>query len=239
MSNVIKVENLSRSFGSLDAVDGVSFEVDEKETVGIIGPNGSGKTTIFNLITGALSVDEGKIFLRNEDVTDLSRWERVRKGVIRMFQTPQLFEELSVRENISVPGRENKIRGSLSHAWGLYEELEDILGEEVMEKETKNLSLIETRLVELYQKISSSPDILLADEVFAGLTEDQSDVVRDNLESLRKSEGLSIVIIDHSLGEVKKSCDRVLVLNKGSFIAEGSYEECINDEAVRNAYLKG
>jgi branched-chain amino acid transport system ATP-binding protein len=240
MSRLLEVHELSKKFGGIMALSRLSFHVDEGETLGLIGPNGSGKTTTFNLIMGELSQDEGEIRFQGRDISRFPTQERVKAGIARTYQIPRPFGDLTVTENIRVglmpdniihvmtmktqQGQEEKIGESVG------------LGARELSMCPFELSMGNLRRLELAKAIATNPRLLLLDEVFAGLTvgeiADLSELVQE-----KKREGLTYIIVSHDLRSLAPLVDRVVVVCFGELIAQGSFESVINDEKVKEAYL--
>lgn len=241
------MEELTKAFGGIRAVDKIDYEARGDEIDGIIGPNGAGKTTFFNLITGTLAPDEGKIVWDEKDITDYTEHERSELGISRTFQITNLFNNMSVYENILL----GVIRTFNEH-WnfktdkgkiqGLRPKVEDhfeILGLEKQKINMKlnNLSYPDQRMMELALAFSRDPDLLLLDEPFAGLTGEtigkMKEIIRDSAKEMK------IILIDHKLPEVVDLTDRVTVMNQGKILTQGKPEEVQGDEKVQEVYIGG
>lgn len=236
---VLNVENLTRSFGGLTAVDGVAFCVEENEIVGLIGPNGAGKSTTFNLIMGTLEPDEGTIEYRGEPIEDLAPHERVQRGLGRTYQTPKQFDEFTVRENVRCCMLPNSISVS-TQLDGYNDRADEIIDRVALEDQADvlpaKLTPGELRRLEIAKALATDPDLLLLDEVFAGITKDEAEDLAGLIRTLQ-SEGFSFLIVDHVMDVLMPLVDRTVVLNFGEKIAEGTADEVITDETVRKVYL--
>lgn len=236
---VLNVENLTKSFGGLTAVDEVTFCVEENEIVGLIGPNGAGKSTTFNLIMGKLEPDTGTIAYHGERIDDLPPHERVRRGLGRTYQTPKQFQEFTVRENIRACMLPNSISvGTQLEAFG--KRADKILGRVGMADRAgarpDELTPGELRRLEIAKALATDPEILLLDEVFAGITKDEAEDLAGLIRTLQ-SEGLTFLVVDHVMDVLMPLVDRTVVLNFGEKIAEGTAEEVVGNETVRQVYL--
>ena len=231
----LEVQNLTKSFGGLTAVKDLSFSVDEGEIVGIIGPNGAGKTTTFNLITGFTVPDKGSIFFRNQSIYGKYPEEICARGIFRTFQSAQSFPELTVKENVLIASmlRQPSLRLASKEA-------EEILVKmEMAEKQgikTKYLTIPEKKRLELTKGLATHPRIMLLDEVMAGLLPMEIDPSVQIISQLRAG-GITFVIIEHVMKVIMSISDRVIVLNYGEKIAEGTPKEVSNMPNVIEAYL--
>ena len=233
----LRLEGVTRRFGGLLAVDSLDIAIAEHEMLGLIGPNGSGKTTVINLISGALGNDAGRILLYGEEVSGRPANAIARKGIARTFQIVRMLPGLSVLENVCAGGHAGYRR-----RWGA--ELEDfaaallarvgLAGAE--SAPVSALTYIDQKRVELARALASEPRVLLLDEWLAGLnpTELQSGFAL--IESLR-AEGRTIVVVEHVMDAIRSLCDRCVAMNGGAKIAEGTPAEVLADAEVIRAYL--
>lgn len=240
MSKLLEVRELSKRFGGILALSRLSFHVEEGETLGLIGPNGSGKTTSFNLIMGELRQDAGEILFQGKDISKYQTQERVKAGIARTYQIPRPFSEMTVTENIRVGIMPDKIMRVMTMR--APHEQERKIGESVgltdyeLSTYPYELSMGNLRRLELAKAIATNPRLLLLDEVFAGLTVGEiADL--SNLLQQKKREGLTYVIVSHDLRSLAPLVDRVLAVCFGELIAQGSFEGVINNEKVKEAYL--
>jgi len=231
---LLRVDNLSKRFGGITAVNKLSFVVHRGERLGIIGPNGSGKSTLINIISGIYKADDGGIFFEGKKITKLKPWEILRLGIARTFQIPTVFKELTLLENVAFPicfGRPTYLSEALNKARELIAEY-GLDGE----KKASELTLYEERLVEVLRVLSIKPKLLLIDEVLSGLTAQEAmelcDIIVKNTE-----ENCSIVWVEHRIKELTKYVDRLMVLNYGVKIAEGPPQEVVNNKTVVEAYI--
>ncbi|MCZ6604073.1 MAG: ABC transporter ATP-binding protein [Alphaproteobacteria bacterium] len=233
----LEVRDAHKTFGGLVAVDALSFDLAEHEILGLIGPNGSGKTTVMNLISGALKPSSGEIRLFGEDIAGARANAIARMGVARTFQIVRMLMSMSILENVMAGG----VFGHV-HRWG--EELEDHarmvlervgLGGDV-HAPVATLTYIDQKRVELARALASDPKVLLLDEWLAGLTRSELKVGIDLVEKLR-TEGRTIIIVEHVMDAIRSLCDRCVVMNSGAKIAEGSPAHVLADHEVIRAYL--
>jgi branched-chain amino acid transport system ATP-binding protein len=234
---ILEVMDLTRRFGGLVAVDGMSFAVHEREVMGIIGPNGSGKTTIMNLISGLLAPNAGTILLDGRSVGGLPAHEVARRGVGRTFQLVRVLPGLSVIDNV--------IAGAVfgyRRRWGAEAErfalsLIERLG--IGDKRHVSvgaLTYIDHKRVELARALAGEPRVLLLDEWLAGLNPTELETGIDLVASLRR-EGRSIILVEHVMDAIRSLCDRCVVMNSGRRIAEGTPAAVLSDAEVIRAYL--
>lgn len=244
--SLLKIENVSRRFGSIVAVDGVSMTVQPGELRAVIGPNGAGKTTFFNLISGFLTPTSGRIIFDNEDVTTMLPARRVWRGIARTFQITEVFPELSVRENLRIAvevasgyqlspwlsrGADAKVRARITDlldASGLAPNAERLVGE---------LSHGDQRATEVMMALALNPRLLLLDEPTAGMGDQETYNVTRLIRKLHKDQKLSIVLIEHDMRVVFHLADFITVLAEGKMLAEGTPQEIAQNEAVQTAYL--
>lgn len=252
MTNLMVVDGLTRRFGGLVAVDDVSFTLAEGEILGLIGPNGAGKTTCFNLITGFQHPNSGQILLNGKQVQGLRPFEIAREGMVRTFQHTTVFPKLSVHENLMFGGYLRDARTPLGAFFGTpahraaTRALKDRVGEvlALFEMEGRrdalaaDLSYGELRHLEIALAMMAGPKILLLDEPAAGLNPHESEALRRRILALRDA-GHTIVLIEHNMNLVMGCCDRLVVLNFGKRIAEGSPETVRRDPRVVEVYLGG
>ena len=236
-THALTATSVTKRFGGLVAVDNMSFTLEEKEVLGLIGPNGSGKTTMMNLISGAFKQTAGHIGLYGETISGIGASRVATKGVARTFQLVRMLPAMTVLENVSAGG-------VFGHArrWG--KELEDhsrkLLARvglpNAAELPVSALTYIDQKRVELARALASDPKILLLDEWLAGLNPTELNIGIALIEQLRK-EGCTIIIVEHVMHAIRSLCDRCIVMNSGSKIAEGTPAEVLADQGVIRAYL--
>ncbi|MGM9474478.1 ABC transporter ATP-binding protein [Pseudarthrobacter sp. YS3] len=234
-STLLKVDNVSKRFGGVQAVGGVSLELKHGEIIGLIGANGAGKTSFFNLISGMHFPDSGTVEFDSDDITRLDTASRARCGIGRTFQVVRPFKGMTVAENVMVPLLVNdaSVKTARKRAAELLEEL-SIGG--LAPKPAESLTLAQRKRVEVARALATGPKLLLLDEVLAGLN---SREVIDVLPFVAKvrDRGVSILMIEHLVSAVMEVSDRILVLDHGVVISEGLPNEVVNDPKVIAAYL--
>ena len=244
--SLLQVQNVSRRFGSLIAVRDISMTVEPGELRAIIGPNGAGKTTFFNLITGFLQPTAGRIVFDGHDVTDLLPARRVWRGMARTFQVTEVFPELSVRENLRIPvevAAGFRLRPWLSRSEdqkvrSLVAELLDMGGiADKAERQVGELSHGDQRATEIMMALALRPRLLLLDEPTAGMGDQETYEITQLIRRLHKDSKLTIVLIEHDMRVVFHLADRIMVLDQGKFLAEGTPPEIAANQAVQTAYL--
>ncbi len=244
--SLLRVENVSKHFGSLVAIKNVSMTVEADELRAIIGPNGAGKTTFFNLISGFLRQSSGRIIFDGEDISDLLPALRVWRGIARTFQVTEVFPELSVRENLRIPvevasgfrlrpwlsrGADKAVRarvGNLLDMGGLAGKSDRLVGE---------LAHGDQRATEIMMALALEPRLLLLDEPTAGMGDQETYEITQLIRRVHKDDRLTIVLIEHDMRVVFHLADRITVLDQGSLLAEGAPKEIAANEAVQSAYL--
>jgi branched-chain amino acid transport system ATP-binding protein len=234
----LQVEGLCKSFGGLRAIRDLDFSVEEGEIVGVIGPNGSGKTTALNLLTGFLRPDSGKVTFRGEDITGLPRYRVSQKGVARTFQLVKPFLEFTALENVMV-GRAygHSPAGSLEKAAEESVEILDRVGLAGRARViVKDLTVMQRKRLELARALAAKPYLLLLDELMAGLNAREAEEACGLIRQIRQSK-ITIIVVEHIVKAVCGLSDRVFVLNMGEKIAEGPPDDVIRDPNVIDLYL--
>ena len=234
---VLDVQRVSKRFGGLLAVDQLSFSVREHEMLGLIGPNGSGKTTMMNLISGALKPTEGDIFLGDEMISDRPARAIARAGVARTFQLVRILPSLSVIENVmagAVFGHKRMWGRALrKHA---ERQLERVGMAHAVDRPTSALTYIDEKRLELARALAADPTILLLDEWLAGLNPTELQTGIELIRSVRE-EGRTVILVEHVMDAIRSLCDRCVVMSNGIKIAEGTPGEVLSDKEVIRAYL--
>jgi len=237
MTAVLEVKEVSKRFGGLQAVAQVSFEAAEGEIVGLIGPNGAGKTTLFNLIDGVYKPDSGRIFFRGRDVTGQPPYVLARLGMGRTHQVVRPLNELSVRENVMVGACFGRRNLDLRRAAARADEVLNLVGLASRADQLASvLNVAQKKRLELARALASDPDLLLLDEVLAGLNPAEITAMLDTIRQVRQS-GVTIVIIEHVMHALMNISDRVVALDYGKQIAAGTPAEVARDAQVIEAYL--
>jgi branched-chain amino acid transport system ATP-binding protein len=247
---LLQVDSLSKYFGGVKAVDGVSFELEKGEILALIGPNGAGKTTCFNVVNGLLPPSAGRVFLEGEDLTPLPPYRRARRGLARTFQNIQLFGGMSVMENVLAGGHLRRRTGTLAALLPLpgvrqaearardgAEEWLNLVGlADKADWPADALAYGEQRRLEIARALAQQPKLLLLDEPAAGLNPRETEDLMALLANLRDL-GITLFIIEHDMNLVMGLSDRIVVLDQGQVIATGEPKEIRNDPRVIEAYL--
>lgn len=240
MTAAIEIRNLVKRFGGLTATNDLSFDLATGESLGLIGPNGAGKTTVFSQIMGEIKQTSGTITLFGDEISNLSTAQRIARGVSRTYQVPRPFSDLTVRDNIAVGLMPNSIRGLLFR--GSDRAREDELAQAVgfqpadLDKAASELAMGDLRKLEFARTLATGAKVLLLDEVFAGLTSGEVAMIAELIQSLR-AQGFTFLMVSHDLPAMEPLVDRVIAIERGELIAEGSFAEVLADDAVRASYL--
>ena len=235
---ILAVTNLTKRFGGFVALDGVDVSLGDKERLGLIGPNGSGKTTLINCISGALFNEQGKVNFEGSDITGTTASSRARLGIVRTFQIPRPFRSMTIIENLLIP-MEYAASGRLESRNLRDQAMEflEIVGlQDRADENSANLTQIDMRRLELARALSAKPSLLLSDETMAGLSSSEVDEVLDMLFALNER-GVAVIMIEHIMRAVMKYSERIVVLDAGKKIADGSPDEIVNNRDVERAYL--
>lgn len=243
---MLHAEKVSLSFGGVHAVVEVDIDVHEREIYAIIGPNGAGKTSFFNALTGYFFPESGRVSFLGEDITRTPNYARIARGMSRTFQTPSIFPELTVYENVAL-GVHSKmgIAGSLRGLGALKKEtdvrVDELLGfvnlQRWKETQVASLSHGSQRLVEIAACLSVNPTLVLLDEPTAGLAEADTARVMEVVRDLRDRLGLTVVFVEHNMRFVSSLADTVMVMDRGRVLLRGGPKEVLDDSRVREAYL--
>jgi branched-chain amino acid transport system ATP-binding protein len=242
---VLRVTDLKKSYGAIQAVAGVSFEVMPGEIFGVIGPNGSGKTTMFNSVLGQITPDAGSIELNGKNITGLSPLELSRRGVGRTFQTLQVFGKMSVRDNLIVAAQEHQgtmaSRMLASGDSGLGAKADAMIDQfritHVAHKKAGELSYGQQKLVDIAMAFMSEPALVLLDEPCAGVNPSLVGGISSLLKELNKTRAGSFIVIEHNMDFVMDLCHRIMVMVEGKVMAIGSPAEIRANKQVLDAYL--
>jgi branched-chain amino acid transport system ATP-binding protein len=251
---LLSVRGLTRRFGGVVALDQLSFELEPGRILGLIGPNGSGKTTFFNVLTGIYPADEGEIAFAGAAITNLAAQETYARGITRTFQRSRLCLPLTVFDNIALGNhkrlehglwfnliRRRALRREFDEVYAAARELVAIfdrpLADRMLEP-TAGIPMIDRRRVEICRALVSRPRLLLLDEPSAGMTHDETRRLMDDILEVRRRFGdLTIILIEHEMSVIGRVTDRCIVLNYGRKLAEGTYAEVAAEPSVRQAYL--
>ena len=236
---MLKCTEVSKRFGGLQALKKVDLTVNINEITGLVGPNGSGKSTLLNLISGVYNPDSGKIMFLNEDITKLPPYKICAKGITKTAQTVQSFPEMTAVENVltSVLFNQKKSAEKIESLPKARELLGFVgLGKEKFDVPAKNLNVVELRRIQLAKALATSPKLLLLDELLTGLTPAECDQAIELIKLINK-QGVTVLIVEHVMRVIMGLCDRVVVLQHGEKICEGTPKEVCNDENVVKVYL--
>jgi len=232
---MIKVDNLYKSFGKVEAVKGISFEVRDGEITGLLGPNGAGKTTTFNMIAGGVKPSEGEVFLGETDITSLPMYRRARLGITYLPQEASIFRKLSVADNVNAI-LETVEPNRIVRRERLRELLAELGLAEKANRRGDALSGGERRRVEITRALVLDPKFMLLDEPFAGIDPIAVIDIQKIIEQL-KIRGIGVIITDHNVRETLSICDRAYIIKDGTIIKQGPPEEIAADAQVREIYL--
>ena len=248
---MIRVENLTKSFGGFHAVDGASIEIAKGSITGLIGPNGAGKSTLFNVVAGVHQPTSGRVFMDGEDITGLPPHELFHKGLLRTFQIAHEFATMTVRENLMmVPA--NQSGESLMNTWfargkiraeesALRRKADEVLEfltiSHVADEKAGNLSGGQKKLLELGRTMMVDAKIVFLDEVGAGVNRTLLNTIGDAIVRLNKERGYTFCVIEHDMDFIGRLCDPVIVMAEGRVLAQGSAADIMKNEAVIEAYL--
>jgi branched-chain amino acid transport system ATP-binding protein len=237
MSILLSVRGVTKRFGGLQALTRVTFDLPEGQILGLIGPNGAGKTTLFNVINGVYHANEGSIIFRDRDVTTFHSYDLARMGMSRTHQIVRPLNELTVRENVMVGacfGHENQ---NLRGATKIANEVLEFVGLQVRSDQLAgSLNVAQKKRVEMARALAAHPYLLLLDEVLAGLNSSEIDNMVQTVLKIRE-QGITIIMIEHVMKAIMNVSDRIIVLDYGEQIAEGTPKVIANDPRVIEAYL--
>jgi branched-chain amino acid transport system ATP-binding protein len=238
----VRAKDLTKIFNGIKAVDDLTIEIRDGNITGIIGPNGSGKTTLVNILTGVIPFEKGSVIISETKREKVKPFNLHAYGITRTFQTVRLFEQMSVLDNILVVLTERNVFSALfeRHKKHHMSEAEAILkGINLWEKKDDNverLSYGQRKLLEIARAIATKSEIYFFDEPFAGLFPEMRKIVTDIFYNLKR-QGKTVVLIEHDIGLIRGLCDRVIVMNAGTLLAEGKPEDVLKDKRVIEAYL--
>jgi len=232
---LLQAHELTISFGGLTAVDRLSLTVEKGMILGIIGPNGSGKTTFFNLVTGMYAPDSGKVIFNGKNITGLRPHRIAQLGIGRTFQIPAPFSKMTVLQNVMVGTfiHASTMKAAKGKAWEI---LEMVRLDEKAEQQVVNVTLEDRKRLELARALATEPILLLLDEVMSGLTPAEAKAAIELIQTFR-TQGLTMIIVEHVMDIILSLCDRVAVLNYGRKIAEDTPNQIVNNQEVIRAYL--
>jgi len=231
--NVLEVQNVTKEFGSLVALNNVSIWIEEGKITGLIGPNGAGKTTLFNVITGQFRADKGKVFFQGKDITKLKPYQIARRGIGRTWQVIRIFPNMTVIENLMTAANLRERNAGekaleLLELAGLVAEKDSYAGE---------LSTGQQKFLELVRILMFDADVMLLDEVAAGINPTEQLAALNLIHNLCDQKGKTFFIVEHDMDVIMEHCDKVICLNFGEKIAEGTPKEVQNNEKVIQVYF--
>lgn len=249
---MLQVTELTKYFGGLAAVSDLSFEVEEGGIIGLVGPNGAGKTTVFNLITGFLQPNAGKVMFEGCDITGKKPHKIAALGLVRTFQSNLLFDDQSCLDNVITAHHMQRkanyfamlfnTKSSRSEDTQIQSHAEEILERtgliQIKTQLARSIPQGLKRALEIALALATHPSLLLMDEPTAGMSHNETQIVKNMIKQLN-SQGLTIMLVEHNMRLVMEVCERVIVLNFGKKLAEGTPQEIINNRDVIDAYTRG
>jgi branched-chain amino acid transport system ATP-binding protein len=246
---LLRLHGVCKSFGGIQAVHSISFDVAPGESVGLVGPNGAGKTTLFNCVCGQLRPESGDIDFDGMSLAGMPTYRRARLGIGRTYQKVEVFTDMSVRDHLMVAERSRQGEGRLwrdllNMSKPKKDEMErveatlELVGiSRLADTSVNALGLGHCRLVELARALATEPKILLADEPSSGLDLHETAEVAAVLRTVQRERGTAVLLVEHDLSMVAEVADRAVVMDLGAMLFEGTFDECMADPAVRDAYL--
>ena len=237
---MLEIKNLSKNFGGFTALTDIFLNVEPGERLGLIGPNGSGKTTLINCVSGLIRDYQGEVYFNGENLDPLVAHKRARRGISRSFQIPKPFTSMTVRQNLLIP-LEYAVRADDLQGISIEEQANKIIDDlDLNEKSnqlTSGLTQIEMRKLELARAMAVKPRLLISDEAMAGLSSSEVDDILKILITLNETTRITIIMIEHIMRAVMSFSERVVCLDAGRIIADGTPDEVIKNPAVEKAYL--
>jgi len=238
---LLKLENITKTFGGLMAVNDVSLEIEHGELIAIVGPNGAGKTTLFNVISGVYRPDKGKIIFEEKDITRMPAYKRAPLGLGRTFQVPRPFSSATVRENVAVGAMFGTLAGKVSvdDSLEIADRYIELVGLEAhKDKEAGTLTPVEKKMMEIARALAMKPKLLLMDEAMAGMHPKDIDEMVRFLKEIKEKENIAIVsMVEHIMRAVVGLAERVMVMHQGAKLVDAKTEEALTDPRVVEVYL--
>ncbi|MCS5642701.1 MAG: ABC transporter ATP-binding protein [Dehalococcoidia bacterium] len=236
MEFLLEAVSVTKRFGGFTALDELDISISDGERLGLIGPNGSGKTTFINCVSGALKNDSGAIKFQGGEISKLAAHKRIRLGIARSFQIPKPFKSMTVRENLLIP-YEFGVQALKSNAAKTPDEVLSLMGlNDKSDENAGNLTQVELRKLELARAVAADPKLLISDEAMAGLSGAEVDDILEIL-FLLNERGITIIMIEHIMRAVMEFSDRIVVLDAGQKIADGKPKAIAQNVRVQQAYL--
>ncbi len=239
-AELLKVRNITKRFGGIVAVNDVSFEIYKGETLGFIGPNGAGKSTVVNCMTGVLTPDAGQVDLEGVNITHLKPWQRAHLGLARTYQIPRPFPELTALTSVLTSALCGKKRVNQSFQDAMFEATHYLEFVGLFSKRNilaRDLTFYELRMLELARALATTPKLLFIDEVMAGLNPGEAKEAIQMIKKAKEQFGITIFWIEHVMAVLMEAADRIVAINYGAKLAEGTPDEVVNNDEVIEAYL--
>ena len=233
--SILTVSNVVKRFGGFTALDGLSFHVVPGEILGLVGPNGSGKTTAINVTSGLYAPDDGVVTFDGHDIGGAASYKLVHRGINRTFQVPKPFMSLTVRENVAVALAYGGTAASAPSIDALLTEYKLI---ELADRPASDLNSAQQKLLDLTRALATSPRLLLLDELAAGFNPTELDWIAERIKALA-TKGMAIIVVEHLMGFIEHITDRVIVMNAGKEIFEGKLAEAVRQKQVIEVFLGG
>ncbi|MFC1534504.1 ABC transporter ATP-binding protein [Thermodesulfobacteriota bacterium] len=238
---LLKLENITKTFGGLMAVNDVSLEIEHGELIAIVGPNGAGKTTLFNVISGVYRPDKGKVIFEERDITRLPTHKRAPLGLGRTFQIPRPFSSATVQENVAVGAMFGTLAGTVSvdDSLEIADRYIELVGLEAhKDKEAGSLTPVEKKMMEIARALAMKPKLLLMDEAMAGMHPKDIDEMVNFLKMIKEKENIAVVsMVEHIMRAVAGLAERVMVMHQGAKLVDAETEAALTDPKVVEVYL--
>ena len=237
---MLDIQNLTKKFGGFTALSGIDLHVQPGERLGLIGPNGSGKTTLINCVSGTIRDYEGEVHFDGENLNSLKAHKRAKRGISRSFQIPKPFTSMTVKQNLLIP-LEYAVSAEQLDGLSIEQQADQILESlalaAISDQLTSGLTQIEMRKLELARAMALKPKLLISDEAMAGLSSSEVDDILKILIALNENSKITIIMIEHIMRAVMSFSERVVCLDAGKIIADGTPDQVIKNAAVEKAYL--